>query len=624
MKRVFGFFSILVVLTATLSMITTGTVKAEALVWNVTSNPSNGEDETPNVAVDSSGIYVVGWDESPGNKEWRIEKRSLTTGALITSFGTGGVMTSNPSNGPDFARDVAVDGSGVYIVGYDMSPGNYEWRIEKRSLTTGALLWQKTSNPSGGGDYADGVAVDSSGVYIVGCDSSPGNNCEWRIEKRSLTTGALITSFGTGGVITNNPSNGEDGAFDVAVDGLGLYIFGEDMSPGNLEWRIEKRSLTTGALISSFGTGGVVKVNPSTGEDLAFGVAVDASGVYIVGYDMSPGNEELRIEKRNLTDGSLIWSETNNPSPGDDDAHGVAVDGSGVYIAGDDSSPGNSEWRIEKRNLTDGSLVWSETSNPSPGDDGAHGVALDASGVYIVGHDSSPGNSMWRIEKRVPSETVASVDALVVKAPAGSVYFIYPDYDSDSSHVKPNGAIAAALSDFTAMGVIYGMTVNAQLECLDTSSSCVEQSIGRPSLAGKAVVLVGGQGVHASVRYYDNQRVSPVYPNIEGATIYLYTKSDVKLTSTAFDSTLFGNGISYHQDMFLVEYFMDGNGNAVFVIYGYGWKGSFAGGRYFKSTIYPNISSYTHAYYVYQWNDLNGNNDGFPDLNEITLVTSGD
>jgi len=215
---------------------------------------------------------------------------------------------------------------------------------------------------------------------------------------------------------------------------------------------------------------------------------------------------------------------------------------------------------------------------------------------------------------------LSSVRGSVIEAAPGSVYFIYPDYDP--SHVKGNGVKAAALSDFTALGVIYGMTVNVQLECLDTSSSCVEQSAGMPLPSGKATVLVGGQGVHASVRYYDAQRISPVYPSVEGTMYYWYTRSGVKLTSTAFDSTLFGDGISYHQDMFVIEYFMDGNGNAVFIIYGYGWKGSFAGGRYFESTIYPNISTYTHAYYIYQWNDVN--NDGFPDLNEITQVAYGD
>ena len=64
------------------------------------------------------------------------------------------------------------------MVGYDYVPGNEEWRIEKRSLTTGALTWTQIENPSTGVDEPYGIAVDVIGVYIVGFDQSPG---QWRV-----------------------------------------------------------------------------------------------------------------------------------------------------------------------------------------------------------------------------------------------------------------------------------------------------------------------------------------------------------------------------------------------------------------------------------------------------------
>jgi hypothetical protein len=105
------------------------------VLWTQTFNPSNGVDRPISVALDSSGVYVVGFDNVPGNDEWRIEKRSLTDGALLWA------QTTNPSDGDDWAAGVALDSSGVYVVGFDNVPGNDEWRIEKRSLTDGALLW---------------------------------------------------------------------------------------------------------------------------------------------------------------------------------------------------------------------------------------------------------------------------------------------------------------------------------------------------------------------------------------------------------------------------------------------------------------------------------------------------
>jgi len=197
-KRVPKLLAILVVLTLTLSTFTASTVRASPageIIWSQTNNPSDDFDVARRVAVDGTGIYIVGTDSIPGNDEWRIEKRSLTDGSLISSFGNGGVVTSNPSSGYDAAYGVAVDASGIYIVGVDNIPGNDGWRIEKRRLDNGDIIWTVTNNPSAGGDRAGGVAVDSTGVYIVGFDESPGNY-QWRIEKRSLTDGSLIASFG--------------------------------------------------------------------------------------------------------------------------------------------------------------------------------------------------------------------------------------------------------------------------------------------------------------------------------------------------------------------------------------------------------------------------------------------
>jgi len=179
---------IILVLLALAPMYATGvfqTVPSGQIIWSQNSNPIGGYNYAEDVAVDTSGIYVVGSDQSPGNSEWRIEKRGLTNGSLISTFGSGGVVTSNPSDVGDRALGVAVDASGVYIVGYDQSLGNLEWRIEKRALTDGSLIWSQTENPSLQYDVAHGVAVDGSGVYIVGWDFIPGSY-EWRMEKRNL------------------------------------------------------------------------------------------------------------------------------------------------------------------------------------------------------------------------------------------------------------------------------------------------------------------------------------------------------------------------------------------------------------------------------------------------------
>ena len=76
-----------------------------------------------------------------------------------------------------------------------------------------------------------------------------------------------------------------------------------------------------------------------------------------------------------------------------------------------------------------------------------------------------------------------------------------------------------------------------------------------------------------------------------------------------------------HTDLILVETFQDGNGNIVYVIYGFTWRGTWAGAVYFKERMYGKLNEYTGSYYILRWLDANG--DEMPQTSEITRVASG-
>jgi len=385
----------------------------------VTYNPSPADDVASGIAIDSTAIYVIGYDSLPGtgNNQWRIEKRSLADGSLVTAFGASGTVTSDPTTGADRALGIAVDSTAMYVVGCEDALGNQRWRIEKRSLTDGNLIAEfgaggvVTNDPSPSYDAACAIAIDSTAMYVVGYDSVTGvGNYQWRIEKRSLTSGSLVTEFGTGGVVTNNPSGSFDRPTAIAIDASAIYVVGYDCSYGatNNQWRIEKRSLADGSLVTAFGTGGVATNNPSSGGDVPYGVAIDSTAMYVVGTDFSPGNYQWRIEKRSLTSGSLVGTFTWNAYIGDEDkAYAIAIDSTAMYVVGYADAPEGIGWEIQKRSLADGNLdpgfgmSGDVYSNPSPGVDTAYAIAMDSTAIYVVGDDMSPTNFQWRIEKRV-------------------------------------------------------------------------------------------------------------------------------------------------------------------------------------------------------------------------------
>ncbi|MCK4909559.1 MAG: hypothetical protein KAS70_06640, partial [Planctomycetes bacterium] len=144
---------------------------------------------------DTENFYIAGYDNIEGNSQWRIEKRSLITGALVADFGTDGVVTMNPNeDGEDIPYFMTIDDDYIYVSGYDSSLGNDQWRIVKLDKLTGEQVDDfgrngvVTSNPGEESDIPNSMAMDEGYLYLVGSDFSPGDN-QWRIERRDKTTG---------------------------------------------------------------------------------------------------------------------------------------------------------------------------------------------------------------------------------------------------------------------------------------------------------------------------------------------------------------------------------------------------------------------------------------------------
>jgi Tol biopolymer transport system component len=236
--------------------------------------------------------------------------------------------------------------------------------------------------------------------------------------------------------------------------------------------------------------------------------------------------------------------------------------------------------------LTDGGI----------GDDDciANGVIVDTGGPGI---------------RRSEPEQVSDLASAIVGASDHSTYFVYPDYQG----VKLAGVTYAWLSDWTATGFMLGMCSNIQYETTDTNPNIIDTGSGAITIQDGSFVLFGGPLVNAPVHYYEANRIAPLYYQNDDGTLYWYRADGTRIDATALQ----GPQKSSH-DMFVVESFIDSNGNHIFIVYGYGWKGTFGAGKFLKFVMYPNIASYTSSYYVFQW--IDGNGDGFVDLNEISTT----
>ncbi|MFQ5511713.1 MAG: Ig-like domain-containing protein [Candidatus Krumholzibacteriia bacterium] len=133
-------------------------------------------------------------------------------------------------------------------------------------------------------------------------------------------------------------------------------------------------------------------------SDEATGVALDATGVYVSGFttgtlpgETSAGGTDAFVRKYAL-DGTVVWTRQYG-TPGIDEAFAVSVDATGIYVVGrtDGVLPGQSgagagDAYIRKYD-TDGSELWTRQFGSSGSDD-AFGIHADGSGAYIAGRTS--------------------------------------------------------------------------------------------------------------------------------------------------------------------------------------------------------------------------------------------
>jgi uncharacterized protein (DUF362 family) len=246
-----------------------------------------------------------------------------------------------------------------------------------------------------------------------------------------------------------------------------------------------------------------------------------------------------------------------------------------------------------------------ESMNPDNPDKRFHKTLNNSMNVLLAyGYQATMDPSQIRIYSSYASQ-VADLSNFPT-LPENNTYFIYPDFEGD----KPSGVNYATLSDWTSMGYVAGMCENRQCEVTDTNSVTIDTNTGQPQLQDKTLVLGGGPLVNAPINYYEDRRLAPLYwRNINGVN-YWYRADGTRIDETALSYTQIDQG----RDMFVIESFIDEVGNRVLVIYGYGWKGTFAGGKFFKFDICPNIDNFTDSYYIYEWVDTG---DGFVDLDEI-------
>ncbi len=294
--------------------------------------------------------------------------------------------------------------------------------INNGTLTNGALFKL-------GGKYSSGMGFDGNNDTIV-VPTSTSLNVTGNItiiawfKANSIPTGdvelvnkgayALYLSNGevAGSVNLNNNNTiwnytldlggGYDNAYGVAIDKNNNVIVAViDSSTGvnDRQWRLMKFD-TNGNSLWNF------TYNPTSGNDEIYGVAVDNDNSILISGVDSSGSNQWVIMKFD-TNGNHFWNITTNPSSGSDRAYSVAVDNNNSFVVVGTEYVGagggsDTKWRVMKFD-TNGNNLWNYTSDMSSQYDLANVVAVDSNNSIVVGGwdalTGSTSDNQWRVMK---------------------------------------------------------------------------------------------------------------------------------------------------------------------------------------------------------------------------------
>ena len=323
-------------------------------------------DQPKDVAVDGSGnVYSTGRFRGTVNFGAGNVTSAGDYDVFVTKLNSAGAhqwTTTFGSTGTDISYGVAVDGSGnVHITGIFngtvnfgagnvTSAGGNDGFVTKLNAA-GAHQWTTTFGGTSQ-DISYGVAVDGSGnVHITGIFNGTVNFGAGNVTSAGGNDG-FVTKLNAAGAhqwTTTFGSTDTDNGWGVAVDGSGnVHIAGRFFGTVNFGAGNVTSAGSYDVFVTKLDSSGAHQWTTTlggTGNDRAYGVAVDGSGnVYTAGdftgtVDFGAGNvtsagsDDVFVTKLNSS-GVHQWTTTFGGT-GVDDSYSVAVDGdSNVYASG--------------------------------------------------------------------------------------------------------------------------------------------------------------------------------------------------------------------------------------------------------------------------------------------------
>ncbi len=440
----------------------------------------SGDDIARQVIVRGDGkLIAVGRSRVGSN--WNIAIAQYTSGGTLdTSFGTGGIVTTDLGSSEDDAFDVVLDANQrIVVVGQRLGSGLDI--VIARYLPAGLLdisfgtagianfsLGSSTEVPAG-------VLLQSDGKIVVGGFTNLSGGFDFLVA-RFLTGGTLDTSFDVDGWATIDFGSTNDYVQSIALNHVGgIVAAGTRESVSGLDFAIAQLT-SNGALDTSFGTGGKTTTDFLGGTDVIRRVRVaDDAKLVVAGYSNDPAkaNFDFAIARYTATgqlDATFEGDGKTRTAIGafDDIGNDFVIDGKGDFVVAGSAITGSGHDFAIARYL-----------GPPPAD-----VVLDGSNLLV--RHSNPTNRTIRFDG---TNLVVIDSSLNLTTPIAS------------ASGTGSTTITIPLSSFTG-GVVYRSGDGNQTLTLDLSLASLSRPITIFAESGQdQLVVSGGSAAIANVSF---------------------------------------------------------------------------------------------------------------------------
>jgi len=437
---------------------------AQNLAWERQVGSPHANDFAYGTAVDATGVYVVGVGHFghalPGQKNV-----GGGTNAFILKYDLNGnaLWTRQFASSIDaYADAVVTGGGGVYVVGD--TGGTFPGQAQSFSRdayvrkydTNGNELWTRQFGTSET-EYAFGVAADASGVYVVGLTGGtlPGQTAA------GTKGGAYIRKYDHNGTelwTSQFGTSGYDRANAVAVNATGVYVIGD---AGGVLPNAQTDGGYSNFFVRKYDVNGNAQWTRQFGPGIhTRGAAVDNTGVYVVGNldggalpgQTSSGGYDGFVKKYDVA-GNPQWAHQFG-SGLSDIAYAATADGTGVYVAGctyralpGQTNLGGQDAYVRKYDAS-GNEIWTRQFGTNS-DDQAYAVTVDPSGLYVAGN--GPGY--------FPGQTSSAGDMFAAKIAFGPVLFDGGVVNNASFAKSPAPVAPGSIAAVFGTGLNDGSTV---------------------------------------------------------------------------------------------------------------------------------------------------------------------